>query len=561
MAAEEEDRNSLHLTQHMMNSRSMHVGPYPSPIPPSTPPSAYGPLRSPSPAPSAQFGNPYRMMPHSVFGTQAPSASLAPGGYYPPSLEQRYAHQSTTNYQRYAQLQQQLQKSGYSWTDPQMDQFHRPQNQSGLDGSLLGMTQDRPTASLQHDAREDNEAPKRMNLSNEANTSLQVDKRQNWDKVGLPVPGNDFKKSETTNMHTAEPPSMVKVETTNITKDETPNKMKPSETSLINQCEALISPESSNKISTDPLLLNDNAIVEPSLQAKQLSQSKELIVPSHLPKNVASTVIAMNKAKDAETADSKMKDVDERGDELSDGIAPKEATFEAVENIEVEVDIGRDLLDVKMETSPTQKKESSPRKELSPRKKPTPVEGVFPCDLEGCEYVGKTDFGLINHKKKHVREDGYDCLDCGESFNKTQMLVAHSVQHHGGIKCPHCEKRFSVRNGYNQHIKVVHLKERFPCNVCGKDFGCKTGLTTHMNMHMGLKPYQWEMCDKTFPGMDNLYRHKRLHCKGQIEATCPVCGKTLPRKEYLEKHMKMHSVGKTKTFSNEEKVEAVALAK
>ena len=29
----------------------------------------------------------------------------------------------------------------------------------------------------------------------------------------------------------------------------------------------------------------------------------------------------------------------------------------------------------------------------------------------------------------------------------------------------------------------------------------------------------------------------------------------------IEKHMKMHSVGKTKTFSNEEKVEAVALAK
>ena len=72
---------------------------------------------------------------------------------------------------------------------------------------------------------------------------------------------------------------------------------------------------------------------------------------------------------------------------------------------------------------------------------------------------------------------------------------------------------------------------------------------------------QCEMCAKAFPGMDDLYRHTRLPCKGQVEATYPVCGQTFPRKEYLEKHMKIHSVGKTKTFSNEEKVEAVALAK
>ena len=387
-----------------------------------------------------------------------------------------------------------------------MHQFQRPTNQS----ALLGQVQERPVVEKQ--------IATRVNLSNEVNTLLQNYERKNNGAVVTGIDGKlNLKKSETTNM----------------TIDDTKINKNPSETPLINQYEASISgdlPESltgpSKKVSTDPLLpLNDNATVGPNLQAQQSSPSKE----------------AMS---------GKFSESPSNGD-----------TVEAIEKIEVEVDIGRDMMDIKMETSTTQRKEPGPRKEPSPRKKPTPVEGVFPCDLEGCEYVGKSDFGLINHKKKHFREDGYDCLDCGKSFNKTQMLVAHSVQHHGGIKCPHCEKRFSVRNGYNQHIKVVHLKERFSCNVCGKDFGCKTGLTTHMNMHMGLKPYQCEMCDKTFPGMDNLYRHKRLHCKGQVEATCPVCGKTLPRKEYLEKHMKMHSVGKTKTFSNEEKVEAVALAK
>ena len=89
MAAEEEDTNSLQLTQQMTNSQSIHGGPpYPSPIPQSTPPSSYGPLRSPSPAAAAHFGglpgSPYRMMHHSVFGTHASSASLPPAsGYYP----------------------------------------------------------------------------------------------------------------------------------------------------------------------------------------------------------------------------------------------------------------------------------------------------------------------------------------------------------------------------------------------------------------------------------------------------------------------------------------------
>ena len=223
------------------------------------------------------------------------------------------------------------------------------------------------------------------------------------------------------------------------------------------------------------------------------------------------------------------------GEALDNNFSSNGANFEEIEKIEIEVDIGNDMLEIKMEKSPTppaQRKEPSPRKESSPRKKPTPVEGVFPCDLEGCDYVGRTDFGLTNHKKKHVREDGYDCLDCGESFNKTQMLVAHSVQHHGGIKCPHCEKRFSVRNGYNQHIKVVHLKERFPCNVCGKDFGCETGLTTHMNMHMGLKPYQCEMCDKTFPGTTCTDTRDYI-AKGKLKQPVLFVGKHFPGRSTL----------------------------
>ena len=153
-----------------------------------------------------------------------------------------------------------------------------------------------------------------------------------------------------------------------------------------------------------------------------------------------------------------------------------------------------------------------------------------------------------------------ECIECGEEFAKIQALMAHSVQMHGGIKCPHCEKRFSGRQSYNQHIKVVHSKERFPCNLCEKDFGNKASLDTHMNQHMGIQPYQCDTCDATFPGSNNLYRHKRLYCKGKNEATCPICRKGLPKKA-LDPHIKSHSMEKAQSFTNEEKVEAVALAK
>ena len=153
-----------------------------------------------------------------------------------------------------------------------------------------------------------------------------------------------------------------------------------------------------------------------------------------------------------------------------------------------------------------------------------------------------------------------ECIECGEEFAKIQALMAHSVQMHGGIKCPHCEKRFSGRQSYNQHIKVVHSKERFPCNLCEKDFGNKASLDTHMNQHMGIQPHKCDTCDASFPGSNNLYRHKRLYCKGKNEATCPICGKGLPKKA-LDPHIKSHSMEKAQSFTNEEKVEAVALAK
>jgi uncharacterized C2H2 Zn-finger protein len=167
----------------------------------------------------------------------------------------------------------------------------------------------------------------------------------------------------------------------------------------------------------------------------------------------------------------------------------------------------------------------------------------------------------LGRNRKH-KQQGYDCPDCGEMFTKAKDVMDHGVQEHGGLRCPDCDKRFRLRAGYNQHIKVVHKKERYPCKVCGKDFYSKQALTTHMNMHMGLKPFQCDQCEAAFAGLDSLCKHKRRACKGGVmEATCHICGKEFPRKETLVDHMKQHTQEKAQNFSMAEKIEAVALVR
>jgi hypothetical protein len=175
------------------------------------------------------------------------------------------------------------------------------------------------------------------------------------------------------------------------------------------------------------------------------------------------------------------------------------------------------------------KEEVNVKNDVSPVKMESAASGdLFSCDK--CDYQARTTVGLYNHNKKHTRDGGYDCPDCGEMFTRAKDVMDHGVQEHGGLRCSDCDKRFRLRANYNQHIKVVHRKERYPCKVCGKDFASKQGLTTHMNMHMGLRPFQCDQCESAFAGLDLLCKHKRLHCKGGVmEATCPICGKGLPK--------------------------------
>ena len=68
---------------------------------------------------------------------------------------------------------------------------------------------------------------------------------------------------------------------------------------------------------------------------------------------------------------------------------------------------------------------------------------MFECN--DCDYKAAAKLALQSHKVKHKQAAGYTCEDCHQSFDRTRILMAHSIDEHDGQKCTHCEKRFRNR--------------------------------------------------------------------------------------------------------------------
>ena len=48
-------------------------------------------------------------------------------------------------------------------------------------------------------------------------------------------------------------------------------------------------------------------------------------------------------------------------------------------------------------------------------------------------------------------------------------------------QCPMCGRRFGTSSNMQIHIKGVHMKVRYPCNICGKGYS-RTSLGRHQKM-------------------------------------------------------------------------------
>lgn len=181
-----------------------------------------------------------------------------------------------------------------------------------------------------------------------------------------------------------------------------------------------------------------------------------------------------------------------------------------------------------------------------------------------CEESFDTLSELASHKKlKHA--SGHTCSDCGESFQFEVKLRAHCRIKHLkpqlSAECVSCDKHFSDRKEYLQHLVAEHLSKQqntaFECIDCDRTFKTILALNVHIKSHESSKPFKCDECDRSFKQDQHLKYHRYSAHGGPIPTSklmtrrnesshalpykCLYCIQRFLTESSLKLHMRIHT--------------------
>ena len=183
---------------------------------------------------------------------------------------------------------------------------------------------------------------------------------------------------------------------------------------------------------------------------------------------------------------------------------------------------------------------------------------LWPCQVEGCAYRGKSGYNLKAHMIKHSTDRPFHCPDVNCSYRgKSQKLLNCHLKnvHCETVKwynCPLAGCTFKTKHPkyLNKHHSLIHADvdtKTFMCSYPNCNFRSKTqkGVQDHAtSRHEEIKPYacQVTQCNYRTALKRNLRGHVKIH--GQSRPfPCPIerCEFRAKLKSSLKPHLKWHN--------------------
>ncbi|KEG01479.1 zinc finger transcription factor, putative [Plasmodium vinckei vinckei] len=137
----------------------------------------------------------------------------------------------------------------------------------------------------------------------------------------------------------------------------------------------------------------------------------------------------------------------------------------------------------------------------------------YQCPYANCSYHYSTISNMKYHLNKHKCNLYYSCPVCDEKFYIYKEFIQHKRScFKKKYVCLQCNKIYLHSNGYNKHIKKVHLKifKNYKCTInnCYKEFASEFSLKEHIiNFHHHVKRFFCSECNISFGYRSSYRRH------------------------------------------------------